>query len=320
MTEDRREIAEGRRAYLFPGQGSQYIGMGKEFYENFNIARDVFGQANETLGYDLARICLEGPLERLSKTQYTQAAILAVSLASYQVLSQFPNFVKPAYVAGHSLGEYTALCASGAVSFKDALFLVKERGKLMEEEAKRHPGGMAAILGLGQEEVEEVCSLVKEDRTLSLANLNCPGQIVISGEEEVLKKAMDLAKERGAGRVVRLNVSGAFHSPLMENAAKRFSEVLEGIDIRPLGVAVVSNVEARAIGDSGRIKRLLEKQITSVVKWEQSIRFMIEQGVDCFIEVGPGRVLSGLVRRISKEVTIRNVEDLKSLEAMKDVT
>lgn len=314
MAEDRRQIA-----YIFPGQGSQYIGMGKELYDHFGLAREIFDQANEILGYDLAKLCFEGPLERLSQTQYTQVAILTVSLACHRVLISQLSSLRPAYVAGHSLGEYSALCAAGAVTFTDALFLVKERGALMEEEAKRHPGGMAAILGLKKEEVEEICSEVRADKVLSPANFNCPGQIVISGEEDVLIKAMDLAKEKGAKRAVRLKVSGAFHSSLMENAAKRFSKVLERVEIRPLEIPLVSNVEARAVGESGRVRSLLEKQITSPVRWEQGIDFMIEQGVNYFIEIGPGAVLGGLVRRISKEVTIRNVENLKSLEAIKDV-
>lgn len=305
-----------KTAYLFPGQGSQYIGMGKEFYDHFGLAREVFDQANEILGYDLAKLCFEGPLLKLSRTQYTQTAILTVSLACYQVLRVRLGSVKPAFVAGHSLGEYCALCAAGAVTFKDALLLVKDRASLMEEEARKHPGGMAAILGLKREDVQEICSEVRGDKILSVANFNCPGQIVISGEEEALERATELAKERGAKQAIRLKVSGPFHTACMENASLRFAEVLEKVEFLSPGIPVVTNVHAKPVKE---IKKALKAQISSPVRWQESIEFMIGQGTDCFFEIGPGRVLSGLLRRINKEVIIKNVEDLKSLEAIKDV-
>ncbi|MDI6703152.1 MAG: ACP S-malonyltransferase [bacterium] len=306
-------MGNGKVAFIFPGQGSQYVGMGKEFYDTFSVAREIFNETSEVLGYNLSTVCFEGPLETLSQTLYSQVAILTVSYACHQVLMREKSIGSPTYVAGHSLGEYTALVAAEALDLKTAVFIVKKRAEFMEEASKATPGGMVAILGLNREEVKDIC---KEIPGVGIANLNCPGQVVVSGLKNSLSKCVELSKRKGAKKVIPLKVSGPFHSIYMEDAGKRLEVILSGIRIANPKVPIIANATARCIKDSLDIKKALVKQISNEVLWEQSIELMIDLGVSEFIEIGPGKVLSGLVKRINREVLVKSVEDIKGLEGL----
>jgi [acyl-carrier-protein] S-malonyltransferase len=288
--------------YLFPGQGSQYVGMGKEVWERFDVARKTFETARTTLGYDVERLCFEGPLEELSKTEYTQVAVLTTSIAIYRALES-KGIEEPLFAAGHSLGEYSALVCAGALDFVDALNLVTKRATLMQEVSSKLNGGMVAILGLSQEEVEEICGKTG----LEIANLNCPGQVVVSGKVESLYRCIELAMKNGAKRAVRLNVSGPFHSSYMREAGERLMEVLEKVDFRTPSIRVLSNVSADYVSHPDEIRSLLSQQVYSRVRWEEGMRRLIRDGARTFFEVGPGEVLSGLMKRISKDVNCGNV-------------
>lgn len=304
-------------AFLFPGQGSQYVGMGLEFYQQFDTANDIFTQADEVLGYEISNLCFDGPLEKLSLTQHSQVSILTTTIACLQVLQQ-TNGVVPAYVAGHSLGEYSALVAAGALSFQSALKLVRQRAEFMQYQATQTPGGMAAILGLSIEDTNSLCQEIvfETKEILQPANFNSPGQVVISGQENSLNIACKLAIDKGAKRAIRLAVSGAFHSGLMLLAGERLAFVLEETDIKPPNIPVISNVTALPITDPHSIKEGLIKQISSPVLWQQSIEWLCEKGITTFIEIGPGKVLSGLIRRINPSVQIKNIQDINSLEGL----
>lgn len=300
-----------RCAFLFPGQGSQYVGMGRGLWDDFPVARDVFAQADDVLGVALSEFCFEGPAEALNDTFNTQPAILTVSVAALRALRK-QGTPPPAYVAGHSMGEFSALVASGALSFEEGLELVRERGRLMKQAGEQRPGGMAAILGMAREALADVCADAREQSGayVGVANDNCPGQIVISGESDALEQAMTLAEERGAKRAIRLSVSIAAHSPLMSEAAQAFERRLGTTPLREPTIPPVANATASPLTEPDAIRDALGRQLISPVRWTESVEWMIGQGVEQFIEVGPKDVLSGLVRRIDRSVERISSEDL----------
>lgn len=295
-------------AMIFPGQGSQYVGMGKDLYENFEYVRELFDQSNDILGFDLKKLCFEGPEEDLKLTSHTQPAILTVSTACWMVLKE--RGIVPAAVAGHSLGEYSALVAAGAVSFADALRLVHKRGTFMQESAP--PGSMAAILGLAPELVRQACA--EASGTVEVANYNCPGQIVIAGETSALEKAMELCRGLGAKRTLPLAVSGPFHSSLMAGAGEKLAAELGNINFSQLSCPLIANVTADTVGSAQEVKELLVRQISSSVRWEESVQRLASLGITVYIEVGPGKVLCGLGKKIIKDAKYLNIEDKAGLE------
>ena len=284
----------------FPGQGSQAVGMGRELCELSPAAAGVFARADEVLGFPLSRLCFEGPAEALNDTINTQPAILTASVAAFRALEG--RVGEPAFVAGHSLGEFSALVAAGALAFEEALQLVRERGRLMKEAGERNPGGMAAIIGLEPDQVAEACERARAATGgyVGIANDNCPGQVVISGDEAALQAAMGALKEAGARKVVRLAVSIAAHSPLMADAAEAFRRALERVALRSPRIPFVANATAQPVTDPDAIREVLGRQLTSPVRWAESVRWMIQQGARRFVEVGPGKVLTGLLRRIDR--------------------
>lgn len=273
--------------------------MGKDLCAASERAAEVFAQADDLLGMSISRLCFDGPAEQLNDTANTQPALLIVSVAALHALRE-RSLGEPAYVAGHSLGEFSALVAADSLSFAEALHLVRERGRLMKEAGQHSPGGMAAVLGLDTEEVDDICASIREAVSgyVGVANDNCPGQVVISGEEQALEAAVEAAHAAGARRVRRLAVSIAAHSPLMTDAAVSFREALAGVTLRPPKIPLVANATAGPLTDPVQIRQALERQLTSPVRWAESVRWMADQGVTRFIEVGPGDVLTGLVRRI----------------------
>jgi len=293
-------------AYLFAGQGSQYIGMGKDLYKAFPESKAVFDKADEVLGFSISKLCFEGPQAELTRTVNCQPAIVTISIAAWEAYkaSRGTGFSTDAYAAGLSLGEYSALVAAGVISFEDAVYLVRRRGEFMEEEALKSPGKMLSIIGLELPLVRQVCL----DADTEIANINCPGQVVISGGAKEIEKAQELAKERGAKMAVMLEVSGAFHSSLMKGATIRLAAELEKIKLNAPAIPVVCNVTAKAVTSVAEIKDNLIKQVASSVLWEDSMKFMLSKGVKNFIEFGPGKVLKGLMRRIEASAQVVNIE------------
>lgn len=307
-------MSSEKRAFLFPGQGSQYVGMGKDFYENFRVAREVFEEANDALGFSISRLCFEGPEDQLKLTENTQPAILTVSVACLRVLQKEKGLV-PVLAAGHSLGEYSALVASEALNFADAVRLVRLRGRFMQEAVPVGEGAMAALLGMEREAVERLCEEVAQGEVLTPANFNCPGQIAIAGHVRAVERAIERAKQQGK-KAILLPVSAPFHCPLMRPAGERLAEALSEIEVNDLRIPVVTNVEARINTSKERVKELLVAQVSSPVRWEDSVREMIRNGAEGFIEVGPGKVLTGLLRRIDSGRFAANVEDVKTLNGL----
>ncbi len=306
-----------RVAFLFPGQGSQYVGMGVSLAEAYPEARAIFEQADDLLGVNLSRIAWEGPAELLNDTINTQPALLVHSVAALRVLeSRFP-VVQAAFTAGHSLGELSALVAAQALPFEDALHLVRRRGELMKQAGEQSPGGMAAIIGLDIPTLEVICEQASAPGdTVQIANDNCPGQVVISGDETALERALEAARQAGARRAIRLAVSIAAHSRLMESAQREFSRAVEAAPIQASRIPIVGNVTARPLETPEDVRADLQAQLTSRVRWTESIRYLLEQGVDTFIEIGSGEVLLGLVKRINrktKRIPFGTPEDVSAL-------
>lgn len=303
-----------KNAFIFPGQGSQYPGMGKELYENFTAAKEVFQEADDILGWKLSRLCFEGPEEDLKLTSNTQPAILTASVAALRVLEKETG-LQADYLSGHSLGEFSALVASGALNFEDAVRTVHLRGKFMQESVPVGTGAMAAILGVEAVVVKEICEEAAQGEVVVPANFNSPGQIVIAGHSSAVQRAVEVAKNRGVRKVMLLPVSVPSHCGLMVGAGERLEAVLDEIRFFPMRTPVVSNVEAKANDDCSRVKKLLVEQLSSPVLWDASVVEMVSLGVTRFTEIGPGKVLSGLVKRIDKSVETRNIEDVAGIRA-----
>ncbi len=301
-------------AFIFPGQGAQYVGMGKDIYQRHPAAADLLDQAAEVLGDGLLRIMFSGPAEELQKTEYTQPAILAASLAAFRVLEQAG--LRAGAVAGLSLGEYSALVAAGSLAFTDALPLVQKRGRLMQEAVPLGQGSMAAIMGLGREEIERICREASSRGVVSPSNYNCPGQIVVSGRAEAVERAAALARAAGAKKVVQLKVSAPFHCALMAPVEAMLERELAQLDLHPPSIPVVLNVTAAVQTDPSEIKASLVKQVSSPILWEQSMRTLLDKGFDTFIEPGPGKVLTRFIKQIDATVYAAGVEDCDTLEAV----
>ncbi len=303
----------GKIAFLFSGQGAQYVGMGKELFENINVCKNVFKDADEVLGFSISNMCFEGPEENLNKTENTQPAILTMSIAALKALESFE--IKPDIVAGLSLGEYSALVCSGVIEFREAVSLVKKRGKYMQEAVPEGIGTMAAILGLDYLKIKKICEDSSSFGIVETSNMNCPGQVVIGGEIEAVKAACKLAKERGARRAIELSVSGPFHTSMLKPAAEKLEGELNKLSLKEFSIPVVTNVTGEVIEKLDNVRPYLKRQVMSTVLFEKSINTMIEAGVDTFVEIGPGKVLSGFVKKIDRKALILNVQDVKSLNS-----
>ena len=301
----------GKTAFIFPGQGAQYCGMGQDFYENSKKAKAVFDRATELLGFSMPELCFEKN-DRLDITEYTQAAMVTVSVAMMKVMEE--QGFRPDVAAGLSLGEYPALVAAGVMSADDAILTVRKRGILMQEAVPAGIGGMSAVLGMTAEQINEVVDPIEN---VQVANYNCPGQIVISGKKEAVEEASEKLKEAGARRVLPLNVSGPFHSHLLEDAGKKLGEYLENVTISEPVIPYVANVTAQYVTSAADVKPLLKKQVSSSVRWQQSVETMLADGVDRFIEIGPGKTLSGFIKKIDKGAAVLNIEKLEDLEKLK---
>ena len=302
-------------AFVYPGQGSQYVGMGQDLYESYPEIQDLYAKSNEILGYDISEVSFNGPEEKLKQTFITQPAIVIHSVAATKLVKN----KEPLFTAGHSLGEFSALIKAGALSFEDGLKLVQLRGELMQKAGEENEGTMAAIIGLDPEKVNQVCEEASDTGVVQVANYNSPGQIVISGSVAGVQKAMAIAKEKGAKMVMQLVVHGAFHSPLMESAREDFKVALDYTEFKKINIPVYTNVYAQPITkdtDIEYIKESLYNQLTSSVRWEESIVNMINDGAKEFVELGPGKVLQGLIKRINNSVNIKGLDKVQDIEAV----
>lgn len=307
-----------KTAFLFPGQGAQYVGMAKDFYEQVEESKEVFERANKVLDFDVIKMCFEEN-EELNQTEYTQAAMVTACVSILEAVKK--KGIKADITAGLSLGEYAALVANDVLSFEDAVALVRKRGIYMSNEVPNGEGSMAAILGLDVETIERICKEVEDETNMCVqpANYNCPGQIVISGKKEAVLAACDRLKEAGAKRALELKVSGPFHSALLKGAGDKLSEELKNVVVNPMTIPYVCNAKAEIVLDVSQTKELLEKQVYSPVRWQQTMELMIANGVTTFVEIGPSKTLSGFLKKIDKTVTVINIEKMEDLEKLEGI-
>jgi [acyl-carrier-protein] S-malonyltransferase len=300
-------------AYVFPGQGSQWAGMGYDLYQQFASAKTIFKKADEVLGFPLSKLCFEGPEEELKLTVNAQPAILITSFACLEAAREmYPDFPPARFVAGHSLGEYTALSVAGVFDFETAVYLARERGRRMHEADAVRPGSMAAVIGLEESVLQEIC----QQTGTCIANMNSPGQLVIGGDSDGVSKAMELARDRGAARVIPLPVSAAFHTPLMQPVVDDMTEIITKLTFADPTIPVIANTSARPLTKAPEVKEELIQQLVNCVQWQRSVEYMIAEGVNSFFEIGPGKVLSGLIKRTNREVQTVNIGDVQAVSGL----